>query len=281
MNLFLQYLLPHRYINKLAQVLANCEVHWIKNFLISCFLKCYPTVNMQETAQTDPLTYKNYNDFFTRKLHPNSRCPDQNPGSIISPADGYITQYGNIQNNVLLNVKSANLSLTSLLATTNFLDVQAFSNGKFITIYLAPHNYHRIHMPFNATLEKMLYVPGKLFSVTTATVEKIPDLFTNNERVIAIFNSEIGKMTIILVGAMIVGSIVTSWHGQVAPTNHRVITNWNYPKNSITLKKFEEMGMFKLGSTVILLFENTQLKFADNFFTNKEIKVGEKIATIH
>ncbi|MGD0465238.1 MAG: archaetidylserine decarboxylase [Gammaproteobacteria bacterium] len=280
MDLFLQYLLPHHYINKLAQLLANCEIIWIKNFLINCFLKFYPSVNMQETTQTNPLAYKNYNDFFTRKLHINARSPDQTPNSIISPADGFITQYGDIKNNTLLNVKNTNLSLTNLLASTNPIDLQPFSDGKFITIYLAPHNYHRIHMPFNATLEKMLYIPGKLFSVNTAIVEKIPNLFTNNERVISIFNSEIGKITIILVGAMIVGSIVTSWHGQVTPIKPRSITNWNYPANSITLKSFQEMGLFKLGSTVILLLENNKITFSDNFFINKEIKVGETIATI-
>ncbi len=279
MNLFLQYLLPHRYINKLAQILANCEIIWIKNLLIHYFLKYYPSVNMQETAQPDPYSYKNYNDFFTRKLHPNARLPDQNSSSILSPADGCITQYGEINNSILINVKTANLSLTNLLTNTIPLHIKSFSNGKFITIYLAPHNYHRIHMPFNATLETMLYIPGKLFSVNTATVAKLPDLFTNNERVIAIFNSEIGKIAIILVGAMIVGSIVTSWHGQVTPNKPLTITTWNYLENPITLTTFQEMGMFKLGSTVILLFENNKISFSNNILLNKEIKVGEKIAT--
>ncbi len=273
----LQYILPHTYINKLAHFLANCEVTWIKNFLIGCFIRHYK-VNLQEAIQTNPLVYKNYNDFFTRQLNPSARTPDQDIHSIISPVDGIITQYGNIKDDILINLKSSTLNLRKLFACKDPLEISGFSSGKFITIYLAPHNYHRIHMPFNAVLEKMIYIPGKLFSVNTKIVEKIPDVFTKNERVIVIFNSEIGKIAMVLVGAMIVGSIVTSWHGQITPTKSRTITSWNYQEKEISLARFQEMGLFKLGSTVILLLENSKINFFENIKINNQIKVGEKIA---
>jgi len=278
---YLQYLLPHHQTNKLAHFLANCSITWVKNFLISCFLKRY-SVDLQEAIQPNPFSYKNYNDFFTRKLNQTARIIDPNQHSIISPADGCITQYGDIKNNLLIHTKGVDLSLPNLLATQHTtIDCQTFSAGKFITIYLAPHNYHRVHMPVKATLKKMIYIPGKLFSVNTITVQKIPNVLTKNERVIAVFDSKIGKIAVILVGAMIVGSIVTNWHGQVTPTKPRTITSWDYQNNSqITLERAEEMGLFQLGSTVIVLFENNQINFSENIKPNTIIKMGEKIAII-
>lgn len=275
---FLQYLLPHHQINKLARFLANCPIVWVKNFLINCFLKKY-SVNLQESIQPNPFLFQTYNDFFTRKLNPTARIIDPNPTSIISPADGEVTQYGDIRNNLLINAKGVDLSLSKLLACqVEVINPNIFS--KFITIYLAPHNYHRVHMPITATVKQMIYVPGKLFSVNTATVKQIPDVFTKNERVIAIFDTEIGKIAIILVGAMIVGSIVTSWHGQVTPAPSHNITNWNYQDNNLTLERGEEMGLFQLGSTVIVLFENNTINFSENITINSSIKMGEKIAML-
>lgn len=286
---YLQYLLPHHTINKLAKIFGNCSITWIKNFLISCFLKNY-TVNLQESIQPDPFAYKTYNEFFTRQLNSSARIIDPNPNSIVSPADGSITQYGNIENNVLINTKGFNLSLTNLLAqqpknhtnneVNHNIEPGIFANGKFITIYLAPHNYHRVHMPITATIKQMIYVPGKLFSVNQLTVNTIPNVFTRNERVINVFDSEFGPIAIVLVGAMIVGSIVTSWHGTVNPTNLRSITSWNYQDNHLTLNKAEEMGLFQLGSTVIVLFANNNITFAENITINSLIKMGEKIAQL-
>ena len=281
----LQYLLPHHQINKLAHFLANCSISWIKNFLISYFLKRYP-VDLQEATQPNPFLYKNYNDFFTRQLNKTARIIDPNPHSIVSPADGRITQYGDIKNNLLINTKGVDLSLTSLLAnqpaTNSTINPQIFSTGKFITIYLAPHNYHRVHMPINATVKQMLYVPGKLFSVNTITVNKIPNVFTQNERVITVFDTDIGKIAIILVGAMIVGSIVINWHGQVTPTKSRNISYWDYKDadNKLKLERAQEMGLFKLGSTVIVLFENNKINFSENVIINSPIKMGQSIATL-
>lgn len=279
MNILLQRLLPHKYINILAKILADCEIIFIKNFLIKCFVKRYQ-VNMQEAIESEPLAYKNFNEFFTRKLRTGTRNIEIDYSSILSVADGLIVNYGNVTQNILFNIKGAKLKLDDLLVDRSLLANNTFFMGKFITIYLAPHNYHRVHMPLSATLEKMLYVPGTLFSVNIPTVNKMPNVFTKNERVIAVFNSNIGKIAIILVGAMIVGSIVTSWHGIVNSNINSIVTMWDYSNKNITLEKFQEMGLFKLGSTVIVLFENNKINFSDKVVLNAEIKVGEKIAGI-
>lgn len=278
MRFVFQYILPHYYINKAAKFLAECRIIWVKKFLIHWFIKKYQ-VNMQEVKQLDYFAYPTFNDFFTRELNATARHPEQGENIIISPADGLITQYGSIKNNILFNVKNASISLANLLVDQELITASTFSAGKFMVIYLAPHNYHRIHMPCNAVLEKMLYIPGKLFSVNSSSKAFVPDVFIKNERVIAIFNTKFGKIAIILVGALIVGSIVTSWHGQVIPCQSKKITTWVYPQNTITLTKFQEMGLFKLGSTVIVLFSNNNINFDENIFVNKAIKVGEKIAT--
>jgi phosphatidylserine decarboxylase len=272
---FLQYLLPHQLINKLAKLLANSNLTWLKNCLIKLFLSKYP-IDMQEAVNSDPYSYQTFNDFFTRKLQPNLRIIDSNPTTIVSPADGCIAQYGNIKQQLLINTKGTNLSLSNLIASqyTN-LDPQIFANGKFMTIYLAPHNYHRVHMPITATLEQMAYIPGKLFSVNQTTVKKIPNVFTVNERAVTVFNTEFGKMAIILVGAMIVGNIVINWHQQ--PFTKQIVT-WDYSKQlPINLTKGEEMGAFQLGSTVILLFSNNNLTFNNTIALNAPIKFGEAI----
>jgi phosphatidylserine decarboxylase len=273
MNIFLQYILPHYYINKLAKTLANCKIIFIKNFLINWFIKNYK-INMLEAEEIHPLNYKTYNDFFVRKLKDSARNHPEDQLAIISPSDGIITQYGSITNNILLTVKNTNINLNNLL-----LDQNTFANGKFINIYLAPHNYHRVHMPCSAVLEKMIYIPGKLFAVNPKTVSCMPDVFTKNERVVAIFDSDFGKIAMVLVGAMIVGSIVTSWHGAVNPVN-KAITTWDYANNPVKLLKFAEMGLFQLGSTVIVVFANNKINFDPQIKINQEIKVGDQIARI-
>lgn len=274
-NKFNQQILPHVQINKLAKKIAHCNIRWIKNLLIYFFIKKYK-VNLQEAAESNPFAYKNFNDFFTRELKSNARSINHDLNTIISPCDGYITQYGEINQRALIQTKTYKLPVKDLLAI-NLHDNQIFINGKFITIYLAPHNYHRIHMPITATLKKMIYVPGKLFSVNPKIVDQIPNIFTINERVISIFDSEIGRFAIILVGAMIVGNIVTSWHGEVIPDQYKTIQTWDYNNKNLILKRGNEIGLFKLGSTVIMLFENSFLNFFTNWEINHIVKMGDQI----
>lgn len=270
--LLIQKLLPHNQINKLAKKIANCSIKWVKNFLIYAFMQKYK-VNLQEAEQSDPFAYKTYNHFFTRKLKPDVRKIVHDPEIIISPCDGCVTQYGKLAKNSLLQTKKYQLNLNDLL--TNHIDSEFFNNGKFITIYLAPHNYHRVHMPITGSLKQMVYVPGKLFSVNPVIVNKMPNIFTMNERVISIFDSKIGKLAIILVGAMIVGSIFTTWHGEVLPTKLRCMQSWNY--NNIILSRGNEMGLFQLGSTVILIFENHKLDFFSDLYVEKIINMGDRL----
>ena len=282
--IYWQYLLPHYKINKLAKLISNCSIGWVKNLLIHSFLKRYK-VNLEEALNSDPYSYKNYNDFFIRKLDPKARIIDLNPNNIISPCDGYITEYGNIEQDLRIKAKEKRLDLSNLLANNcsadqGLININDFINGKFINIYLAPHNYHRVHMPINATLKGMKYIPGKLFSVSPKSVNKIPDVYTMNERIISLFESDLGKVIVILIGAMIVGSVVTSWHGEVTPAKNKTIQFWNFEDKQLTLARAEELGYFQLGSTVIVLFENKNLNFTSNVQYNTSIKMGEKILKI-
>lgn len=272
--LWLQKLLPHSQINKLAKIIANCHIKWIKNILIYGFIHKYP-VNLQEADGSDPFAYKTFNDFFIRKLKSDVRSINYDNKIIVSPCDGYISQYEDITQNALIQAKETKLSLNDLL--TNKINSEIFHNGKFMTIYLAPHNYHRIHMPITATLKQMIYVPGKLFSVNPIIVKKMPNIFTINERVINIFDSELGKIAIILVGAMVVGSIATQWHGEVISDKPKTMQVWDYHHLNLTFNRGNEMGLFQLGSTVIILFENHKLDFCSTFAPNQTIKMGEKI----
>ena len=234
---------------------------------------------MQEAIETDPFAYKNYNQFFTRKLKPECRPLDNHPYTIVSPADGMIAQIGDIHTNRIIQAKKHNYTLQSLLG--NDADATNFINGKFATIYLAPKDYHRIHMPITGILRKMIYVPGKLFSVNTHAAENIPNLFARNERVVAIFDTVMGPMAIILVGAMIVGSIETTWAGVVSPPHSKQTHTQLYPTSSaIEIAKGEEMGLFKLGSTVIVLFAPQTMMWDSQVGNNMSIKVKQRIGLV-
>ncbi len=232
---------------------------------------------MFEAIQTDPFEYATYNDFFTRHLKPEFRPIDANPNSIVSPADGNMAQIGLIKHGQILQAKGHNYSVQSLLGGD--LNLAAlFNNGSFATVYLAPKDYHRVHMPLTGRLKKMIYVPGKLFSVNSHAAENIPGLFARNERVVAIFDTVAGPMAVILVGAMIVGSIETKWFGTVTPPHSKVIKTWEYDTNSnIELSKGAEMGLFKLGSTVIVLFGPQAILWDQGISINLDLKMGSKI----
>jgi phosphatidylserine decarboxylase len=274
-----QYLLPHKIISKIASLCANCKITSIKNYLIKYFLSRYD-VNMNEAIQTNPFAYPTYNDFFTRHLKPECRPIDTNHNTIVSPADGNMAQIGLIKQNQILQAKGHSYSVQSLLGGDPGLATQ-FVNGSFATIYLAPKDYHRVHMPLTGRLKRMIYVPGKLFSVNAHAAENIPDLFARNERVVAIFDTAAGPMAVILVGAMIVGSIETKWFGTVTPPHSKSIKSWDYDTDSnIQLSKGEEMGLFKLGSTVIILFGPQAAHWDPGVSINSDLKMGSKIGLI-
>lgn len=278
MNSKIQAFLPHLAISWLANLMANCKIRWLKNFLIRDFIRRYQ-VDMSLAVEADYTAYSCFNTFFTRQLKPELRPLPANPDTIACPADGIISQLGKIDQQQIFQAKGYRYGLSDLLADSA---VENFANGHFATVYLSPKDYHRVHMPIDGTLQKMTYVPGRLFSVNQQSAATIDNLFARNERVICYFETELGQMAVILVGAMIVGSIETSWHGTISPPHLRNIQHWSYHSDhsqQIHLKQGEELGLFKLGSTVILLFQENKINWESKLLANSTVKVNENIAS--
>ncbi|AFZ82710.1 archaetidylserine decarboxylase [Candidatus Kinetoplastidibacterium crithidiae] len=276
-----QFLLPHHLISKFFFFAANCRVVWLKNLMILSFIKKYDI----DLTYCDIKKYDDYtcfNDFFTRSIKTQNRLLNKknNISSILSPADGFISQFGRIYNNSIIQAKNHKYSVASLLGNDS-LDYIKFSDGNFINIYLSPKNYHRVHMPFDATLTKIKYIPGKLFSVNPTVVKYVPNLFARNERVICLFDSINGPIAIVLVGSMIVSSIETVWTGLVKPKS-LLSKPFTFHRQDLikplTLNKGDEMARFQLGSTVIVLFgSNENIRWDYSLSEQSEILFGQEI----
>jgi len=275
-----QYLAPQKFISRSAGRIAECKIPSIKNTFIERFVEHYG-VNMAEAEVEDPRAYAHFNDFFTRALKADARPIDQDESVIVSPVDGAVSQLGKIERGQIFQAKGQSFNVTELLGGDAEL-AQSFMGGDFATIYLSPKDYHRIHMPIKGTLKEMVHIPGKLFSVNPATAEKVPSLFARNERVAAIFDTEAGPMAMVLVGAMIVASIETVWSGLVAPAQNNV-KHFQYGDSqaSVCLDKGEEMGRFKLGSTVVLLFPEGKTNFETSMTAESAVRMGERFGQIN
>jgi phosphatidylserine decarboxylase len=275
----LQQVIPQHTLSRFIGKLAECREPAIKNRLIKAFVKHYQ-VNLAEAEIEDPEAFEHFNDFFTRALKPDARSICSEKNSIASPADGAVSELGDIELGSIMQAKGQYYSLMDLLAGDSDACEQ-YLGGKFATIYLSPKDYHRLHMPIDGTLTKMTYVPGRLFSVNQATANKTPGVFARNERLICHFESEQGPFAMILVGAMIVAAIETVWAGQVAPVVSKLQTT-DYPQKTpnIELKKGEEMGRFKLGSTVILLFPEQKNAWDETLKNGSPLKMGEMIGSL-
>lgn len=270
----LQYLLPKQAITVLAGKFANASAGRLTTLVIRWFVKRYG-VNMAEAAQPDIEHYATFNEFFTRSLRVGVRTMAQ--ADLICPVDGAISQFGTIEAGHIFQAKGHSYSTTSLLGGDKDL-AGYFQDGSFATLYLSPKDYHRIHMPCDGQLKRMVYVPGALFSVNPETAQNVPGLFARNERLICEFDSEYGKFVMVLVGATIVGSMATIWHGVVNPPRSKDIREWTYPEQAITVKKGHEMGRFLLGSTVVMLFPGERLRFNSEWIAGKTICLGEAMA---
>lgn len=272
-----QYFIPHHLFSRLVGWLAESRAPFIKNTFIDFFARRYQ-VNMSEAVEENPLAYENFNAFFTRALKPGARPIDADPDSIVSPADGAISQLGPIQGDIVFQAKGHYYSLCELLGG-NKERAKAFEGGQFATVYLSPRDYHRVHMPFTGTLREMIFVPGELFSVNTRTAENVPRLFARNERVVAIFDTELGPMAVVLVGAMIVASIETVWAGVVAPMQAGVkVTDYqSTPRDPVVLEKGAEIGRFRLGSTAIVVFGPGVAAWDENYKEGSPTRMGEKL----
>lgn len=272
--IFLQYLLPQHLLSRAAGCLADCTWTWVKNPFITWFVKRYQ-VDMRQAVEPDPTAYACFNDFFTRALTPDARPLDTEPDSVLSPADGVISQLGAIEHGRIFQAKGQSYSVQELVGG-NMEHAELFQGGQFATVYLSPRDYHRVHMPLGGTLREMIYVPGDLFSVNRITAENVPRLFSRNERVVCIFDTPAGPMGLVLVGAMIVASVETVWAGLVAP-HRRQISTRNYNEVAPRLERGAEMGRFKLGSTVIVLFGPGKADWDNGLGAGDFVQMGQKL----
>lgn len=278
----MQYAMPKHFLSRMVGKLAAARLGGLTTWLIKLFIKQYK-IDMSEAQYSDPAHYKTFNEFFTRPLKEGVRPLNNESDIIAHPVDGAISQLGAIVDGQLIQAKGHDYSLQALLGGSE-QDTAPFLGGEFATIYLAPKDYHRIHMPIDGTLSKMIYVPGDLFSVNPLTAQNVPNLFARNERVVAIFDTEIGPLAMVLVGATIVASIETVWAGTVTPPAGKDVFSWNYPTtgdNAITLKKGEEMGRFKLGSTVILAWGANQAEILADQQPETVTRMGTPFAKIN
>ncbi|KIO38041.1 archaetidylserine decarboxylase [Shewanella sp. cp20] len=282
LKIALQYIMPKHLLSRLVGKLAAAELGAVTTSVIKWFIKQYK-IDMSEAAESAPEAYASFNQFFTRALKPGIRPLCEDDDYIVHPVDGAVSQCGPIKEGRIFQAKGHEYSSLALLGDQAD-DAKRFEGGDFATIYLAPKDYHRIHMPIKGTLSKMTYVPGELFSVNPLTAENVPGLFARNERVVAIFETEIGPMAMVLVGATIVASIETVWAGTVTPPTGRKVFSWDYPTEgpeAITLDKGDEMGRFKLGSTVVMLFAKDALEnFADGVEPKAVTRMGQAFAKI-
>lgn len=274
-----QYLLPKHAVSRLVGLLAAAEAGAVTTFLIKGFIKRFH-INMAEAAIEDPAGYKTFNAFFTRKLKEGLRPVVTEAHAIALPVDGAVSQLGDIRYGRIIQAKRHDFSARELLGGDQDLSDQ-FQNGKFSTIYLSPKDYHRIHMPLDGELQSMVYIPGDLFSVNPLTAQNVPNLFARNERVACVFKTPYGPMALVLVGATIVASIETAWSGTVTPPAGKTVKRWDFHGNPITLKKGEEMGLFKLGSTVVCLFAPEMVEFAESLRPESITRMGELFGHIH
>lgn len=275
----LQYLLPKHLISRLVGLLAHSSMPVIKDPLMRLFIKHFK-VNMDEAERQLPSEYDNFNDFFTRSLKPEARPIDQNLKHLACPVDGAISQLGRITGDTIFQAKGHQYSLTSLLGGNDAL-ATPFIDGDFATIYLAPKDYHRIHMPCDGTLTHMMHVPGELFSVNQTTADQVPGLFARNERVVAIFDTEFGPLAMVLVGAMIVASIETVWAGLVCPKG-KLVSQFNYANQTpIILQRGAEMGRFKLGSTVVVLLPKRVSEWPLELSAGTTTRLGQMLAQLN
>ena len=269
-----QYLLPKRLLTLLAGLFASSRLGRLTTWVIRRFVDRY-RVNMGEAANPDITSYASFNDFFTRALKPGVR--PLATADLICPVDGAISQFGPILKEQIFQAKGHAYSTTALVGG-DATAAARFHNGHFATLYLSPRDYHRIHMPCAGELTRMVHVPGDLFSVNPTTARGVPGLFARNERVVCFFESTDGPFVLVLVGATIVGSMATVWHGQVNPPRTGILRQWDYPKGQVSLQQGQEMGRFLLGSTVVMLFPAGPLSFNVAWEPGRPIVLGEAMA---
>jgi len=276
----LQYLLPQHFISRLAYRITRSRVPLVKNALIRSFVRSFHP-DMSEAEQPDPLQYESFNAFFTRALRAQARPSDPDPAVLVSPVDGTVSQIGRLDGSWLVQAKGHAYTLESLLAA-DLSWAARFRGGAFATLYLAPFNYHRVHMPLRGALRAAWYVPGQLFSVNATTTAGVPGLFARNERVVCVFGHEALTFAVVLVGALLVGSIATVWHGEVTPRAVRGCADLplDASRAALNLEKGAELGRFNMGSTVILLLPPGSSEWLPGLAPGSSVRVGQALARL-
>lgn len=293
---WLQYVLPQHGLSRLVLLATRVRAPWFKNLLTRGFLRLF-AVDMSEAVEPDPYRYRSFNEFFTRALRPDARPIDPDPDAIVSPADGAVSECGMLEHDKLIQAKGRDYRVGDLLAGHAW--ARSFEGGSFATIYLAPFNYHRVHMAIRGSLFDTVYVPGRLFSVNTVTAQYVPNLFARNERVLTLFETDFGRFALVMVGALNVGSIATVWAGDITPglaTSGAVLPEvvapaatprgraraagravTRIPSSAVTLDKGDELGRFNMGSTVILLFEPNRAQWHPLLRAGSVVQLGQAI----
>lgn len=274
-----QYLIPQHSLSKLMYWLTRIQFKPWKNLLIKQVVNLY-NVELNQAERESADDYISFNDFFTRHLKQSARTWDLNKSSILSPVDGAISQIGKLDTNNIIQAKGKTYTLDTLLANDSDT-IARLSDGSFTTLYLSPRDYHRIHMPVRGKLIKSIYVPGDLFAVNNATVRNVDNLFARNERFISIFETDLGLMAQIMVGAIFVGSMETVWLGQITPPYTQQLDIREYKENPVILEQGQEFGHFNMGSTVILVFENNCLDWLDILKAGDAIQVGQELGKVN
>lgn len=273
----IQYLLPHHLLSRLVYAFMRIRLAPVKNIQIA-IVGGLAGVDWSESKNQDYADFATFNEFFTRELADGARPLDPDPGAFVSPCDGRVSQCGRITTDRILQAKGHHYSIRSLLAGDP--TAAEFNNGFFHTIYLSPRDYHRVHMPLGGTLQRMIHVPGRVFSVSPATVRQVPNLFARNERVVSLFDTPHGPMALVLVGAMLVSSMETVWSGLVTPPRGRTIVRGDWSRRDITLQRGQEMGRFNMGSTVILLLPPGAVSSLENFEPDDPVLMGQKLGRL-
>jgi len=273
-KVFLQYILPHRALSRVVYWATRWTFAPWKNWLIGTIVRNY-AVNMAEAAQPDPLAYQHFNAFFTRKLRPDARRADADPAALLSPADGRISQSGAIVDGRIFQAKGQDYTAAELLGGDEAA-AAPYRNGRFVTVYLSPRDYHRVHMPLKGTLRETVHVPGRIFSVAPFAVEAIPRLFARNERLVCHFDGEHGPFVVVMVGAILVSSVATVWDGLVIPPYAASIRRKSFAGQGVTLERFAEMARFNMGSTVIVLLPAGGATL-DTLQPQQVVRVGQQI----
>ena len=271
----LTYVLPHRLLSSLARRLAYSTNPSLKQWLIDTVTRKFG-VDLSEAAEPDPNAYPSFNAFFTRALKPGARVPDPDPNALLMPADGHISQCGEIVDGRIFQAKGQSYTAAELLGDEEA--AKPYADGLFATVYLSPRDYHRVHMPWTGTLRETVHVPGRLFSVGTAAVADVPRLFARNERLVCHFDTEFGPMASVMVGALLVSGVETVWSGVEIPAYADRITSKDYRGKGIVLERFAEMARFNYGSTVIVLLPRGAAALAPGLAAEQPVRLGQRLA---